>query len=117
MQEVASTCKVRAMPTFQIYQQGNKVEEIVGADAQRLETLCTQYNASSSPFSGQGHKLGSVLMPPPTWIFTYADAHHTIPCSQAVHELLEQASRICDRCKCHYDALRAQLPISGSKAC
>ncbi len=49
------------MPTFQIFQQGQKVEEIVGADAQNLETLCTKYNAASSPFSGQGRKLGSAF--------------------------------------------------------
>ncbi len=61
VQEVASTCKVRAMPTFQIFQQGNKVEEIVGADAKTLEALCTKYNAASSPFSGHGRKLGSAL--------------------------------------------------------
>lgn len=51
------------MPTFQIYSQGQKVEEIVGADAQNLEALCTKYNASSSPFSGQGRKLGSESFP------------------------------------------------------
>ena len=61
LQEVASTCKVRAMPTFQIFQQGTKVEEIVGADAKTLEALCTKYNAASSPFSGHGRKLGSAL--------------------------------------------------------
>ena len=59
LQEVASTCKVRAMPTFQIFQQGTKVEEIVGADAKTLEALCIKYNAASSPFSGHGRKLGS----------------------------------------------------------
>ena len=62
LQEVASTCKVRAMPTFQIFQQGTKVEEIVGADAKTLEALCTKYNAASSPFSGHGRKLGSALL-------------------------------------------------------
>ena len=51
------------MPTFQIYSQGQKVEEIVGADVQNLEALCTKYNASSSPFSGQGRKLGSESFP------------------------------------------------------
>jgi len=64
MQDVASTCKVRAMPTFQIFQQGTKVEEIVGADAKNLETLCEKYNAASSPFSGQGRKLGSASLCP-----------------------------------------------------
>ena len=49
------------MPTFQIFQQGQKVEEIVGADAQNLEALCIKYNAASSPFSGQGRKLGSAF--------------------------------------------------------
>ena len=50
------------MPTFQIFQQGTKVEEIVGADAKTLEALCTKYNAASSPFSGHGRKLGSALL-------------------------------------------------------
>ena len=62
------------MPTFQIFQQGQKVEEIVGADAQNLEALCTKYNAASSPFSGQGRKLGSKPLPFP--VFT--DLHHSL---------------------------------------
>ena len=48
---------MRAMPTFQIYKQRQMVEEIVGADVGKLETLLGQCNASSSPFTGQGRKL------------------------------------------------------------
>jgi thioredoxin-like negative regulator of GroEL len=58
VQDVAASCKIRAMPTFQIYKQGEKVEEIVGANPQQLEALAAQYNATSSSFVGQGRKLG-----------------------------------------------------------
>lgn len=50
------------MPTFQIFQQGQQVEQIVGADAKSLEALCIKYNSASSVFSGQGRKLGSVSL-------------------------------------------------------
>ena len=73
-QEVASTCKVRAMPTYQIFQQGQQVEQIVGADAKGLEALCIKYNAASSPFSGQGRKLGSASL-------TSKSAYLPNPCS------------------------------------
>lgn len=54
---------MRAMPTFQIYKQRQKVEEIVGADVGKLEGLLGQYNAASSPFTGQGRKLSGANPP------------------------------------------------------
>jgi thioredoxin 1 len=35
--EVAEKAEVRAMPTFQIYVKGAKVDEVVGADPTKLE--------------------------------------------------------------------------------
>ncbi|KAJ3306579.1 Cytoplasmic thioredoxin isoenzyme 2 [Kappamyces sp. JEL0829] len=41
--EVAEKAEVRAMPTFQIYKNGQKVEEIVGADPAKLEAAIKKY--------------------------------------------------------------------------
>ncbi|XP_075066995.1 thioredoxin-like [Mixophyes fleayi] len=38
-EDVAAECGVRAMPTFQFYKGGQKVEELCGADADKLRTL------------------------------------------------------------------------------
>ncbi|ORZ41501.1 thioredoxine 2 [Catenaria anguillulae PL171] len=37
--EVAQTAGISAMPTFHLYKNGNKVAELVGADAKKLEQL------------------------------------------------------------------------------
>lgn len=62
--DVAAECKVRAMPTFQVYVQGQKVEEIVGANPAALEAAVVKYNATSSPFMGQGRKLSDAAPVP-----------------------------------------------------
>jgi thioredoxin 1 len=41
--EVAESAGVRAMPTFQIFQDGKQVEEIVGADPAKLEAAIKKY--------------------------------------------------------------------------
>lgn len=41
--EVAEKAEIKAMPTFQIYQNGVKVEEIVGADPNKLEVAIKKY--------------------------------------------------------------------------
>ncbi|KAK9838732.1 hypothetical protein WJX74_002265 [Apatococcus lobatus] len=56
-QGIASEAGVRAMPTFQIFRQGKKVEEVRGADVKSLLALLEKYNAIGGPFSGQGRTL------------------------------------------------------------
>ena len=59
VQGIASECGVTAMPTFQIYRQGKKVEEVRGADVKSLLALLESYNATGGPFSGQGRTLAA----------------------------------------------------------
>ena len=40
---VAQECGIRAMPTFQIFKDGKMVEEIVGADPNKLEAAIKKY--------------------------------------------------------------------------
>lgn len=43
--EVAEKAEIRAMPTFQIYKNGEKVEEVVGADPTKLESAIKKWAA------------------------------------------------------------------------
>jgi thioredoxin-like negative regulator of GroEL len=42
-QAVASACGISAMPTFQVFKNGAKVEELVGASKDRLKALIQKY--------------------------------------------------------------------------
>lgn len=39
MQDIAGECGVRAMPTFQAYFNGAKVDEVTGASPQKLQAM------------------------------------------------------------------------------
>jgi thioredoxin 1 len=39
--DVAAACAIRAMPTFHFYKDGAKVEEMMGADQNKLLSLVT----------------------------------------------------------------------------
>jgi thiol-disulfide isomerase/thioredoxin len=43
LEEVASSSNVRAMPTFKVYQNGEEVEELVGADRDGLLEMIQKY--------------------------------------------------------------------------
>ena len=45
------------MPTFHVYSNGQKVEEIVGADLSALKAACEKYGKASQVFQGTGHTL------------------------------------------------------------
>lgn len=42
--EVAESCAVSAMPTFHFYKNGEKVDELVGANADKLEELIKKHS-------------------------------------------------------------------------
>lgn len=42
-QDVAGECGVRAMPTFQAFFNGEKVDELTGADPGRLQAMIAKY--------------------------------------------------------------------------
>ena len=62
--ETSQSCGVRAMPTFQVYQNGLKVEEMKGANLPALEQLCQKY-ASPTPVAGKSavKDLATVQVP------------------------------------------------------
>jgi len=47
LKTVAQECKVTAMPTFQFYKGGAKVEELVGANPNRLEAIIKEISGAS----------------------------------------------------------------------
>ncbi|ORY48954.1 thioredoxin-domain-containing protein [Rhizoclosmatium globosum] len=58
--DIAATHGVRAMPTFMLFKEGRKIEEVVGADINKVERLVTTHAAGSSGFpSSGGRVLGS----------------------------------------------------------
>jgi thioredoxin 1 len=44
LEDVAAEAGVSAMPTFMIFKGGKKIEEIVGANKEKLADLCKKYN-------------------------------------------------------------------------
>eukprot|EP00884_Botryococcus_braunii_P022394 jgi/Botrbrau1/8839/Bobra.0335s0026.1 len=57
LREVAQRCGVSAMPTFQIFVKGQKVEEIVGANVPQLKAAVEKYKGQAT-FAGTGRTLG-----------------------------------------------------------
>ena len=57
LQDIAKECAVAALPTFQIFKNGSKVDEVVGADVRALTALLEKHNAACSVFSGKGRTL------------------------------------------------------------
>lgn len=43
LQAVAGACGISAMPTFQVWKGGAKVDELVGASKDRLKALVEKY--------------------------------------------------------------------------
>src|ERR1700712_3888884 len=61
VKDVAQLCGITAMPTFQFFKTGKKVDEVKGADVQQLTTKIGFYTAAASKASsstGQGSKAG-----------------------------------------------------------
>ena len=60
--DIRERCNVNAFPTFQFYIKGNKVDEIKGANPNKLEQTVVSLKATAggahSSFSGTGHTLG-----------------------------------------------------------
>ncbi|KAJ3013524.1 UNVERIFIED_CONTAM: hypothetical protein HDU68_000643 [Siphonaria sp. JEL0065] len=61
---IASKYGVRAMPTFKLFKGGREIEEVVGADINKVERLVATHAAGSSGFpSSGGRVLGSGAAP------------------------------------------------------
>jgi thioredoxin len=50
--DVAQACGITAMPTFQFFKQGKKVDEVKGADVQQLTTKIGYYTAAAAKETG-----------------------------------------------------------------
>ena len=44
--KVAAECGISAMPTFQVWKAGQKIDELVGASKEKLEALCAKHSAA-----------------------------------------------------------------------
>jgi thioredoxin len=67
--DVAQTCGITAMPTFQFFKQGKKVDEVKGADVQQLTTKIGYYTAAAAKETGgqgQSTKVGESSTGPST---------------------------------------------------
>lgn len=60
-QELVQECQVSAFPTFHFFVNGNKVDEMRGANPSALESKVTSLKVSAGPYSfeGKGQTLGS----------------------------------------------------------
>lgn len=45
--DVAATCQIRSMPTFVVFKNGERVDQLVGANQQKLEELVQKYAKST----------------------------------------------------------------------
>lgn len=43
LQAVASECGISAMPTFQVFKDGKKIDEMVGASKEKLNDMVAKY--------------------------------------------------------------------------
>lgn len=59
LQETAGSCGIRAMPTVQIYKNGRKVAEVVGANIGKIESEIKKVSGGSGTGSNTGYVLGS----------------------------------------------------------
>ncbi|KAI8923910.1 thioredoxin-like protein [Entophlyctis helioformis] len=67
LQEVSGKMGVRAMPTFQFFKAGAKLNEVVGADINKVERLVAELGAGGAGFpAGGGRVLGSGAEAPKT---------------------------------------------------
>ena len=58
--DVAQKCGITAMPTFQFFKNGNKIDETKGADVQQLTTKIGYYTAAAAKENaGQGASTGA----------------------------------------------------------
>lgn len=47
LEDVAASCKITAMPTFQVWKDEAKEDEVVGANPEKLELLIAKYGAAA----------------------------------------------------------------------
>ncbi|KAF5835823.1 thioredoxin h2 [Dunaliella salina] len=61
LSDVAASCGIRAMPTFQTYLGGHKVGELTGADPRKLQQLVEELKEKGEASSsiGPAYKLGA----------------------------------------------------------